>query len=67
MANSKTRTFLTYLYCGKCGQVFILHRQTSKRKKQGHAKHLYCIRCKETTKHYERMRRIKGYKNEKQQ
>jgi ssDNA-binding Zn-finger/Zn-ribbon topoisomerase 1 len=52
-SSSKIRTSATQLQCENCGNVQTIHRKRSKMKEKNHLKHLYCFRCKETTKHLE--------------
>lgn len=44
---SKKNTFQTEFFCTRCGHKHSIHRKDNKRKKSGHLKKLYCIRCKE--------------------
>lgn len=43
----------SYLYCERCGNQQLLLRNSARRRKQRHAKHLYCYKCRERTKHIE--------------
>ncbi len=44
---------LTRLRCTECGAVFILWRLQSRRRAEGHVKHLWCFCCQEVTAHRE--------------
>jgi len=39
--------------CPECGQVITLPRKSSKKRKRGHIKDLYCPTCKEVRKFVE--------------
>lgn len=52
-SSSKIRTAATQLQCEKCHNVQTIHRKRSKMREKNHHKHLYCFKCKETTKHIE--------------
>jgi competence CoiA-like predicted nuclease len=43
----------TRMFCPKCGNIQIIFRKTSKQRKFGHYKNLYCYKCKETHNHIE--------------
>ncbi len=43
----------TFLRCSKCGTEQAIWRRTGRRRKRGHIKHLWCIKCKEHTPHTE--------------
>ena len=42
----------TKLVCG-CGEVFTIFRKKGRQRRDGHIKHLWCIRCKARTAHTE--------------
>ncbi len=54
MAHSKSSVSQTQLVCSKCGNVQTIWRLSSKLKKQGHIKDLYCYVCLKKTKHVEK-------------
>lgn len=37
------------LLCSECNGPFAIMRKKNKRKKAGHIKHLYCLRCRKVT------------------
>lgn len=51
--NKHQRLYPTSLTCTKCGLVQTIQRKYAKRKKVGHIKPLWCIRCKKRTRHVE--------------
>lgn len=44
---------ISQFYCTKCANRIDLPRKTDKRRKKGHLKKVYCIKCKEEVNHYE--------------
>lgn len=53
MGRKSIRTVETFLICSVCDNVYPMFRHKGKQKKDGHIKHLWCYRCKETTAHIE--------------
>jgi hypothetical protein len=47
------QTMISRLRCSRCGSVFPIHRQWSNRRKNGHVKTVWCVRCKARTQHLE--------------
>lgn len=43
----------TKMFCPICGNVQTIFRRTSKQRKFGHYKKLYCFKCKEVHNHIE--------------
>lgn len=52
-SGSYTKATPTDLLCDVCGNKTTIFRKKSKQKKQGHTKHMWCYKCKETTAHTE--------------
>ena len=61
MAHSKSKVSQTLLECEKCGNVQKIWRLSSKLKKNGHIKGLYCYRCEKITTHIEKSEYEKIY------
>lgn len=49
----RRKVVISELQCLKCGQKFPIPRMLSSRRKGGHVKDLWCIKCEENTKHIE--------------
>ncbi len=47
------KTVNVVLKCGECSSVQTIRRRKCRRKKQGHKKTLYCIKCQKKTEHIE--------------
>lgn len=52
MAKTHRRTVQTNLVC-ECGEIQVIRRIKGRQRPDGHAKHLWCIRCKRRTPHTE--------------
>lgn len=44
---------MSKLVCTECNNSFSIPRKNSKRRKEGHIKHLTCFKCNKITKHIE--------------
>ena len=53
MARPTAPLYLAKTRCTVCGEIFMLWRQQSRRKKAGHIKHVYCWVCRAITAHAE--------------
>ncbi len=53
MSSSRTNVSPTVLVCRECGTEAPIWRKSSKRKKQGHVKHMWCHACEKVTAHVE--------------
>jgi len=49
----KQKMVTSKLHCTVCGNTQSIPRKRSKRREEGHIKHMFCIRCNETTAHIE--------------
>lgn len=45
----KQSTIGTALYCSVCDSKMMISRKASKKREEGHVKHMYCYKCKEVT------------------
>jgi hypothetical protein len=48
------KSMLSNLQCTECLNVTIIPRPKGRKRKNNHAKHMWCYRCKKTTEHRER-------------
>lgn len=46
-------TIKALLKCEVCGNEQTIRRKASKKKKRGHIKHLWCVKCNKKTPHVE--------------
>lgn len=53
MASNHTIVSPTVLVCAKCGTESQIWRKSSRRKKRGHIKHMWCHKCQSVTAHIE--------------
>lgn len=44
----------SWMECERCHERFGIYRKPGKRRKKGHAKHMWCPWCKQVTRHRER-------------
>lgn len=54
MARGGRELASSVVVCEVCGTEYQLQRLSSKRKRSGHAKHVWCITCQATTLHVEK-------------
>ena len=60
----KRTTEKTRLLCPRCKTVTFIYRLSSRRKKEGHYKNIYCYKCKSTHNHIELRHDICTYTKE---
>lgn len=53
MARRSRAVSPTTLVCEECGDYFPIVRKTGRQREKGHIKHLYCVRCRKETAHFE--------------
>lgn len=53
MGRNHRKTVPTFLNCSECGNKQSIRRIIGRQREEGHTKHLWCIRCRETTAHIE--------------
>lgn len=47
------RGLISWLKCSECGEWFPIPRRESEKRKRGHIKDLWCVKCKKITPHIE--------------